>query len=466
MPDTTAVKVSSAQERTELTVRLKQTFGDVPDLMIRQIGPSILVYIAGLVDQQRIERELIVPLQMLPADKKMEILPIRTPSVQQAENDSDIIEALLSGMAAVTLPGYDRVLLANVSSAPHREISEPGTETVIQGPRESFTEVLDTNIALVRRTIKSESLRMKSYTFGSKVIYKVRILFMDGITDPKLVEELSRRMEGVKLDGILESNYLAETLKERPLSMFPTIQHSERPDVVCTALLKGKVAIISDNSPFALIAPFTFWEAFQSVEDSYIMYSSATFLRFIRSLFIMLALLLPSLYVAISTYHVEMMPTNLLLSLAGSREHAPFPAMVEAMIMESVFEALREAIVRLPRILGQAVSVVGALVIGQAIVQAGVVSIPMIIVVSITGIASLMIPRYEMSFAIRILRIMLLLLAGTFGLFGIAIGIFFTQVYLTGLRSFGTPYLSPIVPFHWKGMMNLLIRKPYGKKSS
>lgn len=452
-------------ESSQFIKDLQEHLGNVPDFMYRRIESYTFAYISGLVDQSRIEREIIAPL-INAHDIAQVALIIRTPSVMISEYYEEIVGALLKGMAVVFIEGNEKAILADVSSVPQRSISQPETEMVIQGPREAFTEVLDVNIALLRRNLKSEKLRMKVFHLGALVKFEVRLLYIEGIAEESTINEITKRISEAELDVITDSNYFAEILKDRPTSIFPTIQHTERPDVVSESLLKGKISILCDNSPFALLAPFTFWEAFQSIEDYYLMYSSATFLRSIRSLFIMLALLLPSLYVAITTFHVEMLPTNLLLSLAGSREHAPFPAMVEALIMESIFEALREAIVRLPRVLGQAVSVVGALVISQAIVQAGIVSIPMIIVVSITGIASLMIPRYEMSFAIRILRLMLLLLAGSLGFYGIALGLFAIQIYLSGVRSLGKSYLSPVTPFSWKIMKDFLIRKPYAKKES
>ncbi|WP_410512848.1 spore germination protein [Paenibacillus sp. BR2-3] len=456
-----SIRLSTLNDLEQFTEDLKRTFGSMPDLVFRSIGSSLIVYISGLVDQQRIEREIIDPLS---TQQEAEGVTVKTPSVEQTTDYQKTVQAVLSGMAAVAVCGREQVILANVAAAPHRSVTKPETETVVHGPREGFVEHIDINIALIRRILKSEKLRMKKWNIGSVAQTEVRLAYLDGVAPNELVSEISNRISSVRLEGILDSNYLTENIKDRPLSIFPTLQTTERPDVVADALLKGKVAVIVNNSPFALILPFTFWNAFQSIEDYYLLYSSATFLRVIRAFFIISALFLPSLYVAITTFHVEMIPTELLLSIAVSREPSPFPALVEALIMESVFEALREAIVRLPTMLGQAVSVLGALVIGQAVVQAGIVSIPMIIVVSITGIASLMIPRYEMTFAVRILRILLLLLAGTFGLFGIALGLYFTQIYLTGISSAGMPYLSPIAPLLRSGLKDFLIRKPFGRK--
>ncbi len=252
-------------------------------------------------------------------------------------------------------------------------------------------------------------------------------------------------------------------IQNQPYSLFPTVQFTERPDVVVGSLLEGRVSILVDNTPFALIAPFQFWTALQASEDYYNNYIYGTFVRLVRAIFIIMALLMPSLYVAITTYHQEMLPTNLLFSVAAAREATPFPALVEAILMEITFEALREAGVRLPRPVGQAVSIVGALVIGQAAVQAGIVSAPMVIVVSLTGIASFTIPRFNMSFAIRILRFPIIFLAGSFGLFGIVFGLLLLGIHLTGIRTLGVPYLTPLAPFTSSGIKDVLVRAPIWK---
>lgn len=451
------IRMSTWEDQKQFAEQLSRTFGHVSDLVFRGAGRSLIVYLAGIVDEKRIEREIIRPLE---ANPDADGIPVNSPAVKTTGDYEETVQALLSGAAAIAIVGRENVILANVASVPHRNINRPETETVVQGPREGLVEHLETNIALLRRMLKSDKLHIRTWKIGSVVKTDVRMLYLDGVASDELVTEIAKRISAVQLDAVIESNYLAENIKDRPFSLFPTVQSTERSDVVTEALVKGRVAVLVDNTPFALIFPFTFWNNFQAIEDYYINYSSATFLRAIRALFIILALLLPSLYVAITTYHVEMLPTDLLLSIAASRETSPFPAVVEALIMESIFEALREAIVRLPRILGQAVSVVGALVIGQSIVQAGIISIPMIIVVSVTGIASLMIPRYEMTFAIRIMRMILLVLAGSLGLYGVALGLFFTQAYLTGIQSAGTPYLTPIAPLVVRGLKDFLLRAP------
>lgn len=242
--------------------------------------------------------------------------------------------------------------------------------------------------------------------------------------------------------------------------------YTERPDVVCANLLEGRAVLMIVGTPISLVAPVSFFSIFQSHEDYYERFWIGSAIRALRFLFLVLSLFFPSMYVAITTFHQEMLPTNLLLSIASAREGVPFPAIVEAIMIEITFEALREAGIRLPKQVGSAVSIVGALVIGQAAVQAGIVSAPMIIVVSITGIASFMVPRYSIGLAIRLLRFPIILLAGSLGLIGVMLAFVILIIHLATLRSFGTPYLSPIATVQKNAMQDTMIRSPLWKMNN
>ncbi|CAN7188675.1 spore germination protein [Paenibacillus sp. LjRoot153] len=453
--------VDEAIDITQLQSDITQQLDHDPDLVFVYIRSTLIVYISGLVDAERIEREITKPLSEAQPTTETLSSHLLTPEVKQTNLFETLIDSLLIGFVMIAEQGERQVLLANLACLPHRNIEQPETESGVRGPREGFTEHLETNVALLRRRLKTDKMRIKTWQIGALSQTEVRLIYLEGIADQEIVDEIIKRLSAIHIDAVLESSYIEELIRDNPFSIFPTMEYTERPDVVAGALLEGKVSIFTNNTPFVLIAPFQFWSAFQSSEDYYLMFTSATFIRFIRSLSIILALLLPSLYVAITTFHPEMLPTNLLLAVAGAREASPFPAMVEALIMEITFEALREAILRLPRIMGQTVSIVGALVIGQAVVQAGIVSTPMVIVVSVTGIASFMIPRYNMTFSIRIMRLLLLLLAGTLGFVGILLGLFTLALYLTGIRSVGVPYLSPIGPLRLKGLRDFLVRSPH-----
>ena len=330
----------------------------------------------------------------------------------------------------------------------------------IRGSREGFIESLQVNTSLLRRIIKSPALKLQSMKIGKYTKTNVVVAYIDGLVDQTLIEEITNRLQRIEIDGILESGYIEEMIEDNPYSPFPQLLATERPDVACAHLLEGRAVILVEGTPFTLIAPISFFSLIQSHEDYYNRFMVGSLIRWLRYVFLGISLLLPSLYVAVLTFHQEMVPTALMLSVAASREAVPFPAIVEALIMEITFEALREAGVRLPKQIGSAVSIVGALVIGQASVQAGLVSAPMVIVVAITGIASFMIPRYATGIAIRMLRFPIILLAGTLGLLGIMMGIIAIVIHLCSLRSFGVPYLAPLAPLKGKRAERCAVESP------
>lgn len=273
--------------------------------------------------------------------------------------------------------------------------------------------------------------------------------------------QLITELGNIEIDGVLGSSYVEEFLDHSRFSPFPQVQYTERPDVVSAALLEGRVAIIVDGTPMVLLAPVTLWMLLQSAEDYYQRYIAGTWIRWIRYLFVFISLLLPSVYVAITTFHPEMIPPKLLMTIAASREIVPFPALIEAFIMEISFEALREAAVRIPKSIGQAVSIIGALIIGTAAVQAGIVSAAMVIIVSFTGIASFIIPHFDLGLSIRLLRFPIMIFAGLFGLFGIICGLLLIYIHLINLRSFGMPYLAPMTPLIIGDLKDTYVRAPW-----
>lgn len=302
---------------------------------------------------------------------------------------------------------------------------------------------------------------MEQKTVGRLSKTDLVITYIEGIAEDSLIQEIHDRIDRIDIDAIVESGYIEELIDDNPFSVFPLVGHTERPDRVVGNLLEGNVGIIIDNTPFCLIAPQTFFQLIQSPEDYYQRYITASFIRMLRYLNLIISLLLPSIYIAVTTFHQEMLPTSLLLSLAAAREATPFPALIEALMMEIAFEGLREAGVRLPRAVGSAVSIVGALVIGQAAVEAGIVSSPMVIIVATTGIASFIIPGYEQANSIRILRFPMMFLAGFMGLYGIFLGVLILQIYILRLRSFGVSYFSPVAPLEVSNLKDIFVRAPW-----
>ena len=288
-----------------------------------------------------------------------------------------------------------------------RGVTEPSAETVVRGSRDSFNETLRTNIMLIRRRIKNINLRIVHKEVGKVTKTNVAIVYVKGIANERIVSNVLNKIDQINIDSVLESGYIEEILSEKSFVLFPTMYTSERPDKVAGNLLEGRVAIFTDGTPFTLLFPAFFIQFFQTTEDYNQGFIFSSFLRLIRYLSFFLALLTPAIYIAITTFHQEMLPTPLLVSIAGQHESVPFPAVIEVIIMELTFEILREAGLRMPRAIGQAISIVGALVLGEAAVNAGIVSTIMIIIVSITAITSLIFPEYNFSNPIRILVLFL-----------------------------------------------------------
>ncbi|WP_246359172.1 spore germination protein [Paenibacillus phytorum] len=427
-----------------------------------------------MVDMETIDSDVMKPL--LEYGKSILSMPSRFPlkemaallqdqviytaQISMGQSIQDTVNHILSGDAALLLNGVHQALFISAKGWEKRSVEEPATEAVIRGQREGFTEDLRTNTSLIRRRLKTPQLKMEAMKVGKLSDTNIVITYLEGVVQESLVAEVKERISRINIDAVLDSAYIEELIVDSPYSVFPQVNNTERPDKVAAYLLEGKIGIIVDNTPFALLVPVNFFEMLQSSEDYNQNYIFSTVIRWLRFVMMVTALLLPSLYIAVTTFHQEMLPTTLLLSISSSRETVPFPAFVEALIMEIFFECLREAGIRLPRTVGQAVSIVGALVIGQAAVQAGIVSATMIIIVSITGISSFIFPTFSQGIAIRLLRFPMMIFAATLGLYGLLMAYLILLIHMARLRSFSVPYLSPMAPLNFKSLKDIYLRLP------
>jgi len=423
-----------------------------------------LIYFNNLVDMELIEKYLVRPLALDVYSAGLEsggeiVASLRTGRLLTAgklktvKNYRDLLAGILRGECALLIDGLDEAYLVNTLGFEHRDIEQPEVEPVVRGPREAFVEVLGVNIALIRRRIHSPNLVFEQLELGTVSDTAVCLVYIRGICSDALADEVRARLLKIRIDGILESSYIEELIQDNPHSVFPQIRSTERPDSVAASLLEGRVAVLVDNTPIALVMPGEFFSLMQSSEDYYDRYWFSSLIRLLRYFAFTLALLLPSLYISIVNFHQEMVPSSLMASIIAARSSVPFPAFLEALAMEITFELLREAGVRLPKPVGQAVSIVGALVIGQAAVQASIVSPLMVIVVALTGISSFCIPQYGMALPVRVLRFALMVLAAMLGMIGVMIGVLFLMLHLFSLESFGRPYMAPLAPFRageWK----------------
>lgn len=454
---------------------IRQAFQGCSDVVVREFTLSLdprvraaVVFVDGLVDKTMLQQDVMRPLMIdvPPAlrqtyAKTLDLVRESLLTVGETKEVSSLEDALagvLAGDVALLIDGSEAALLACVSGWESRNVEEPQTEVIVRGPREGFIEVLRVNTSLLRRRIKSPDFKIEEVKVGRRSNTKVAIAYIKGLADEALVKEVKRRLDRIDIDAVLESGYIEAFIEDAPFSPFITVGNSERPDPVAAKILEGRVAILVDGTPFALTVPYLFLESFQVSEDYYSRPYYATLIRWVRFTAFFLSTLLPALYVAFSTYHQELVPSPLLLTMAAAREGIPFPAALEALIMEVVYEVLREAGVRLPRPVGQAVSIVGALVIGESAVSAGLIGAPMVIVVALTAIASFVISAQ--SDAAIIIRLIFIVLAGVMGLFGIIVGIAALLVHLCALRSFGVPYLYPLAPLVGADLKDVLVRAP------
>jgi spore germination protein KA len=459
--------------------RIREISGGSTDIIIREvrIGRSeikmAILYTEGLADKKVITDFILESLMLAIKETEIDLkisdrshvsrvlrdFALTVSDTNEVSDFDGLFAFLLSGDAVILVDGSPCGIAASSRGWKDRGVSEPAAQTVVRGPRESFTETLRTNTALIRRRIKDPHLWLETIQIGRVTRTDVAIMYIKGIANEKIVQEVRDRLKRIDIDGILESGYIEELIQDKTFTPFPTVHNTERPDAAA-GLLEGRVVILVDGTPFVLMVPALFAQFLQASEDYYQRWDFATLIRQIRYISLFISLLVPSMYIAITTFHQEIIPPRLLISLASQREGVPFPAFVEALLMEITFEILREAGVRMPRAIGQSISIVGTLVIGQAAVEAGIVSPAMVIVVAITAIANFVIPAFSVGISIRMLRFGLMALAASFGLYGIILGVIVIVLHLCSLRSFGAPYMSPFAPFHLAEQKDTLFRLP------
>ncbi len=454
--------------------KFKSLSGESPDIVIRKLTlrnniNAAIVFIDGLVLELVIRENVLEPLVLckekevlelkgndLAAAIKNKVLPVA--SIQEKLSVEQIVNGVFSGDTMLLVDGSTRALLISAPGWERRMPAEPNTEVVVKGPREGFVETLRTNTSLLRRKIGHPGLTFEKLVLGQRTLTTVNIVYLKGVVRPELVEEVKRRLKRISTDAILAAGNIEQFIEDAPFSPFMTVGYTERPDVAAAKLIEGRVAIMIDGAPVVNTVPALFIESFQSPDDYNSRPFYSTLIRWFRYFSFLAGSMAPGFFVALVTFHQEFLPTTLLISMAGASEGTPFPAVVEAIGMGLVFEILREAGIRLPRAIGSAMSIVGALVIGEAAVSAGLIESYMVIVVSFTAIASFVVPQlYD---ATALLRIAFTVMAGLFGIFGVMWVFLFLILHLSSIRSFGVPYLSPISPLMPQDLKDVLVRAP------
>jgi spore germination protein KA len=431
-----------------------------------------IIYIDGMVNTEILNENIIKPIlgnnlkEEISEKSLLDELRYKVIICSNIKGSSDMYEIVGStsyGDTVLLLDGYDTALIISTKGWQTRSVQEPASEKVVRGPREGFTESITINLSLIRRKIKNPNLKFKYKEIGTRTRTKTCLCYIEGIASDKILNELIKRLDDIEIDGILDSGYIQELIKDSPFSPFETVGTTERPDVLAGRLLEGRVGLFVDGTPFVLTVPFIMIEYFQTNEDYYNNFIFSSVNRILRIIGGLLSISVPAIYISLTTYNQEMIPTPLLLSISAARQGVPFPTVIEALIMLLIFEILREAGTRIPAPIGQAVNIVGALVLGQAAVQARLVSAPIVIVTALTGISSLLI--VNLIGPSILLRTVFLLLASTWGMYGYVFGVVGLIVYLMGIRSFGVPYMLNIISFEEQDIKDTIIRAPWWNMS-
>ncbi|SMF85967.1 spore germination protein KA [Paenibacillus uliginis N3/975] len=419
---------------------------------------SEFLFMYTMCDQSKIREEILKPiLQRRDGDLEEILIAMRADKHGDLEK---VIDLLVNGYAVLFIEGMEECFAIEVRSSHVRSITEPNNEKVVEGSHEGFVENVLINLQLVRKHIENRNLVVKRYKLGNETKSEVVIVYLQNLANPKLIEEVDQRIRNIDADNITSSEFIEEYIEDKSFSPFPQLLHTERPDRVIANLLEGRVALLAEGSPTALIMPVTFFAFYQSPDDYSFRSVQASFIRFIRVFSFIIAIGLPAYYIAVVSFHYEVIPQDLLLPVKSSVEHIPYPPILEALFMELTIELLREAGIRLPGPVGQTIGIVGGLVIGDSVVKVGMVSNAMIIVVALTAIASFVVPSHEMSASVRMLRFPVMVAASLFGFFGIVYSLMIIVIHLCKLESFGTPYFSPVAPFRWKDWKDTIIRLP------
>ncbi|MCI9414303.1 MAG: spore germination protein [Clostridiales bacterium] len=448
-------------------VYLHAQFGVSSDLTVREMeagGCKIaIVTLEGMVDRHTIADAVLLPLSKVPDMDGAEALMsyvrdkvLAMVDLMQVVTMDEVINLISSGFAAVMADGAAYVLLGGFQNFMIRGVGEPSSEMTTRGSREGFTEAIRVNISMIRRRMKTPDLTFEMMSAGKTSNTAVCLCYMRGRVSEQLLNDVRARIQKLPLDVVLESGYIQPFLENRRLSLFSSVGTTERPDTLCGKVAEGRIGVLVDGTPFVLITPTLFVEHFQSMDDYAIHPYYASFLRIIKYVSFFVGMLLPGLYVAVGTFHPEMLPFTLMLSYLKSDLSTPFPLVMEALIIHFLFEIMREAGLRFPKAVGHAVSIVGALVIGESAVRAGLIGAPMVIIVALTAISSFVIP--SLYGPVTLLRFGFIILGGTLGIYGIMIGLTLLLCSVCAVHIQSIPFTAPVTPFSLKAMRDVLIR--------
>jgi spore germination protein len=475
------VGLSLSKNVSENLEKFKAFLQDSSDVVFREFKLGLnqiscaLVYVDGLVDKsiihEQIMKTMMYEISMLENNRGKPIEPgrafeevknhvVTVADIKVTHSLDEAMLGVMSGEVSLIVDGFNQILIISARGWPARGIEEPETESVILGSKEGFSETLRVNTALLRRKCKDPNMVIKTIKLGRRSKTDIAYVYIKGITNENLVEEVEKRLSQIDVDGIFDSGQIEQWIQDNDMSPFPQVQSTQRPDKTVANLMEGRMAILVDNSPFALIVPAGLYQFYQSPEDYYDRWIISSALRSLRWIASILASFTPAIYVAIISFHPGFIPTELALTISASRANVPFPAFVEALLMEATIELLRESGVRLPKPIGQTIGIVGGIIIGDSAVRAGITSPTMVLIVALTAIASFIIPSYSAAIGLRLIRFPLMILAGTLGIYGVILGFIAINTHLVSLRSFGVNYMAPQAPIIPGDLKDFIIRLP------
>ncbi len=456
MPKGQVKNMKIAKALSQNIAYLKQQFADCGDIVFRAFdaadgtGRLCLIYIDNMVSAAAVEEVILTNImnrcQQTELDGRLQSLMdsvIANKDMQVVEDMETVIEAILVGDTLILMDGTPFALQASTKGFPNRGVGQAETEVVVQGPKDAFTEVLATNLVLIRRRIRDTRLKVVRNQCGSRGKTDVALLYLSDLARPEILEQVKKQVQQIRTNALLDSGVLEQFLEKRKYSPFPQLQMTERPDKATAALLEGRIVVAVDNSPFVILLPTTLNVFFQAAEDYYDRWQIMSFIRFMRYVAAFVAVALPGLYIAMSVYHPELLPTSLALKIAETRQNIPFSVVGEVVAMELAFELLREAGIRLPSPVSSTIGIVGGIIIGSAAVDAGLVSPAVVIVSALTGICTFVIPNVSVVSGLRLSKYVVIFLAATLGLFGFWTGLLLLLIHLSQLSSYGIPYLYP-----------------------
>lgn len=430
------------------------------DIVIRKFETAgfcaMAAYLEGLTDSVRVTESIIhacilkdKPDKSIPKEERLNFLlnnVLFAPQASFADTFDEIARAMVSGICVLFAEGVSGALLLDVRRIPHRPVNRTSNESVVMGSQEGFVESLRTNISLIRKNLRSASLVTEIMEIGGEARMTAAILYLEGTVDEKVLSRAKERLKAIDRKGFLSSGQVQQLIEDSPMSLFPQMLETERPDRAAAGLMEGQFAIVMDNSPYALLAPVTLYHFLHASDDSFVRWQYGTFIRIVRMIGVLFSLLLPGMYIALTQYHSHLLPMNLLSSIAEARANVPFSILGEILFMEFSFNLINEAGTRIPSQIGSALGIVGALILGQAAVSASIASPILIIIVALTGLGNFVVPSYGLSLGMQIMRLFILLAGSLFGLYGIVLSAFMVLSHAAGLSSFGAPYLAPIAP--------------------